>query len=324
MPRKRKTEIAGQNSHEDQTPHAGDTEGASGSMNPLITLPPPPPPLIAELIEWQRRRVHAIRAQSQCDRSCDAYVARYVGYHAGLPPAERIALMKRAAKMREDVEKSRGRVVADDRKVSAPDTADGGGRAVGDDHLNIAPAACLPIIVNTIISRAGWDAMRLDAERRMREIARTFAIWPRCEAVAGFADLGLACIVAEAGNDLTAYPHYYHLWKRLGLAPFRGKAMSRYGSKELTKAEWAEQGYSPMRRGRMAGDVGASLFFAKGKNDYGEVYAKRREQTALTHPDWPPAHSDADARRIMLKVFIKDLWRWWRDAALAVGLEEAA
>ena len=320
----RKTEIAGRNVTETQAASAGSAEGASYPMEPTNRVPPPAPPLIAELIEWQRRRVHAIRAQSQCDRSCDAYVARYIGYHAGLPPAERIALMKRAAKMRDDVEKSRGRNGRKGQATDAPDAADGGGQENNETLDNCAPAACLPIIVNTIISRAGWDAMRLDAERRMREIARTFAVWSRCEAVAGFADLGLACIIAEAGNDLTAYPHYYHLWKRLGLAPFRGKAMSRYGAKELTKAEWSEQGYNPMRRGRMAGDVGASLFFAKVKNDYGEVYAKRREQTALTHPDWPPAHSDADARRIMLKVFIKDLWRWWRDAAATVGLEEAA
>jgi hypothetical protein len=182
----------------------------------------------------------------------------------------------------------------------------------------------LPIIVNTIQSRAGWDAMRVDAERRMREIARTFAIYERCAAIAGFGDLGLACIIAEAGNDLTSYPHYYHLWKRLGLAPFRGKAMSRFKAAELTKAEWSELGYNPMRRGRMAGDVGAALFFAKGRNVYGDVYAQRREQTALTHPDWTPAHSDADARRIMLKALVEDLWRWWVEAARAADLAAAA
>ena len=83
--------------------------------------------------------------------------------------------------------------------------------------------------------------------------------------------------------------------------------MSQFKAAELTKAEWSELGYNPMRRGRMAGDVGAALFFAKGRNAYGDVYARRREQTALTHPDWTPAHSDADARRIMLKSLVEDL-----------------
>jgi hypothetical protein len=268
--------------------------------------------------------VHAIRSQSQCDRSCDAYVSRYIGYHAGLPEAERLALMKRAAKMRTDVAKSRGHDWSEPQPMAAPDAADGGGRNARETHLSTAPDACLPIIVNTIQSRAGWDAMRVDAERRMREIARSFPIYERCTAVAGFGDLGLACIIAEAGNDLTTYPHYYHLWKRLGLAPFRGKAMSRFKTNELTKAEWSELGYNPTRRGRMAGDVGAPLFFAKGKNVYGAVYARRREQTALTHPDWTPAHSDADARRIMLKALVEDLWRWWHEAAKAADLAAAA
>lgn len=299
-------------------------EGAASRVHPRTDLPPPPPAHIAELIEWQRRRVHAIRAQSQCDRSCDAYVSRYLGYHSGLPKAERLALMKQAAKMRAQVEKSRGHVARDDRTADAPDEAGGEGQASREDHSSGALTACLPIIVNTIQSRAGWDALRKDAETRMREIARSLPVWPTCEGVAGFADLGLACIVAEAGNDLSAYPHYYHLWKRLGLAPFRGRAMSSFRKGELNKTEWSEAGYSPMRRGRMAGDVGAALFFAKGRNDYGAVYTERRERTALTHPDWTPGHSDADARRIMLKALVADLWRWWREAAKAVELADAA
>ena len=361
MPRARKTEIAGHESTKPQSRRAGDTEvtglsrrgthrrlaghsevaghyaiaagkvpppggeeGAGVEVTPVRQLPPPPPPLIAELIEWQRRRVHAIRAQSQCDRSCDAYVSRYIGYHAGLPETERLALMKRAAQMRTRVEKDRGQGLSVDLTEGAPDAADGGGQDKNGTQDNIAPAACLPIIVNTIQSRAGWDAMRLDAERRMREIARSFPVYERCAGVAGFGDLGLACIIAEAGNDLTAYPHYYHLWKRLGLAPFRGRAMSTFKTSELSKAEWSELGYNPMRRGRMAGDVGVALFFAKGRNDYGAVYTKRRERTALTHPDWTPAHSDADARRIMLKALVEDLWRWWCEAAKAADLAAAA
>ena len=345
MPRTRKKEIAGHMRSETQTMPAGDTEAAghyaiaTGKVPPpngvvegadrlLDTArsmpPPPPPPLIAELIEWQRRRVHAIRAQSQCDRSCDAYVSRYIGYHAGLPETERLALMKRAAQMRTQVEKDRGQAITEDLYGRAPDAADGGGQDKNGTQDNGAPAACLPIIVNTIQSRAGWDAMRLDAERRMREIARSFPVYERCAAVAGFGDLGLACIIAEAGNDLTAYPHYYHLWKRLGLAPFRGRAMSTFKTSELSKAEWSELGYNPMRRGRMAGDVGVALFFAKGRNDYGAVYTARRERTALTHPDWTPAHSDADARRIMLKALVEDLWRWWCEAAKAADLAAAA
>ena len=156
----------------------------------------------------------------------------------------------------------------------------------------------------------------------MCEIARSFPVWTRAAEVAGFAELGLAVILAEAGNDLTAYPHPMHLWKRLGLAPYKGKAMSSQSG--LTKDEWITAGYNPARRGRMAGDIGAALFFAKDKNAYGAVYAARREHTALTHPDWTKAHSDNDARRIMLKAFVADLWRWWQECAQAADVRDAA
>jgi hypothetical protein len=154
----------------------------------------------------------------------------------------------------------------------------------------------------------------------MARIAITLPVWPRWSAVDGIGEVALASLIAEAGNDLGAYPHWYHLWKRLGLAPYRGRAMSSWKTRgrqadALTSAEWSECGYSPRRRGTIAGDVGVPLFFAKAQHRYGAVYAERRERTALTHPEWTKLHSDNDARRIMLKALVKDLWRWWREAA---------
>jgi len=171
-------EVAGHYPTAPQVRVAGDgtVEGASVHVQPSGWLPPPPPPHIAELIEWQRRRVHAIRAQSQCDRSCDAYVSRYLGYHAGLPKAERLALMKQAAQMRAQVEKSKGHNASESQRSGAPDEAGGEGLGEGAPQVSSALTACLPIIVNTIQSRAGWDALRKDAETRMREIARNLPV----------------------------------------------------------------------------------------------------------------------------------------------------
>ena len=311
LPSSPPTEIAGQFEAESQGVGAREAEGATLVVKTKGGLPPPPPAIL-ELIDLQRRRVHAIKAQSFSDRTCDSYVAHYLGYHSGLPEAEGRALFKQAADMRGDVEKQ----LKKDRKA--------GGQLRVENHVTRAPGldgeghaltVCSPIIVNTILSRAGWDALRKSTEARMCEIARFFPVWTRAAEVAGFAELGLAVILAEAGNDLTAYPHPMHLWKRLGLAPYKGKAMSSQSG--LTKDEWITAGYNPARRGRMAGDIGAALFFAKDKNAYGAVYAARREHTALTHPDWTKAHSDNDARRIMLKAFVADLWRWWQECAQA-------
>lgn len=48
-------------------------------------------------------------------------------------------------------------------------------------------------------------------------------------------------------------------------------------------------------------------------SEYRGVYDARREHTALTHPDWTPGHSHADALRIVSKRVLRDLWRAARD-----------
>ena len=151
----------------------------------------------------------------------------------------------------------------------------------------------------------------------MRAIARSLPVWERVAQIPGFGDLGLAVLVAEAGDDLSAYPHHEHLWSRLGLAPFQGKAGSTWRrSGGLTKQQWTDEfRYNPIRRGTIAGDVGLPLFFAKSSNAYGAVYTARRAHTASTRPEWTALHSHNDARRIMTKALVKDVWRAWRDRA---------
>lgn len=43
-------------------------------------------------------------------------------------------------------------------------------------------------------------------------------------------------------------------------------------------------------------------------SEYGKVYLDRRAHTAVTHPDWTPAHSHNDALRIISKTILKNLW----------------
>lgn len=319
----RDTEITGQTTSENQPTPAREEGAATPSLQAARSIPPPPPNIL-ELVKWQRQWRHAIKEQMHCNQTCDAFTAIQLGYHVGLPKAERKRLFKDAAAMRLSVEKqmkaqrkkdekARGHLRPVDQSRGAP-SLDGEGQTERADRINVALPVCLPIIINTIRSRGGWDQLRDACETAMREIARTFPVWERVAQIAGFSDFGLAVIVAEAGNDLSAYPHHMHLWKRLGLAPYNGKAGSWWVAKGgLTDKEWEELGYSPRRRGTVAGVVGAPLFFAKADNAYGAIYTARREHTALTHPDWTKAHSDNDARRIMTKALIKDVWHMWRE-----------
>jgi hypothetical protein len=308
-------EIAGQRSCENQR---GAITREAAQERPKR---PPAPPDILQLIDLQRQRIRAIRMQSVNDRSADSHSAHYLGYHPGMPEEEGKALFKRVAAWRKSVEKqwkteqkAKGHLVLEDQMDDAiAHNLDGSFDEREDQEI---PSACLPIILNAIISRQCWDAMRIGSEKRMREIAGSLAVWPRCAQVEGFAELGLAVIVAEAGNDLTAFPHHMHLWKRLGLAPYKGKAMSTYHGPALTDEEWKKLGYDKHRLARIVGVVGTPLWLYKHKNDYGAVYAARREHTALTHPeDWTKAHSDNDAKRFMLKRFLAHLWLWWQECA---------
>ena len=321
--------IAGYSNSETQSRPAREEAAATPPLKTTARLLPSPPPAILELIDLQRQRIHAIKAQSFGDRTCDSYVAHFLGYHTGLPEAEGKALFKQAADLRTAVEKQlrkdqkAGGLAGVENHGSDAPGMDGEGQGSTENHSSNALAVCRPIILNTILSRAGWDALRKTTEARMCEIAGQFPVLAR--AVAGFAELGLAVILAEAGNDLTAYPHPMHLWKRLGLAPYKGRAMSQWHGKDLTAAEWVQQGYNGNRLGRIVGCVGTPLFMAKDRpGGYGAVYAARRAHTALTHPDWTKAHSDNDARRIMLKAFIADLWGWWTAGAQAADVSQAA
>lgn len=160
---------------------------------------------------------------------------------------------------------------------------------------------------------------RHEIELEMQRIARRLPVYPWAKSIKGLGDRALAVIVAEAG-DLSAYPKKGHLWKRLGLAPFEGKACSTWRAKGgLTAEQWTEAGYAPRRRAEIYALISEPLFRAQtvANGPYRAIYDRRREATAATHPDWTKAHSHMDALRVMTKYLIRDLWVAWR-AEIAV------
>jgi hypothetical protein len=54
--------------------------------------------------------------------------------------------------------------------------------------------------------------------------------------------------------------------------------------------------------------------FLRTRSPYSEVYHRRRAATALTHPDWPRQRAHLAALRVMVKLFLRDLWTAWRRA----------
>lgn len=177
-------------------------------------------------------------------------------------------------------------------------------------------------------ARAPADPKRALQEKDMEKLAKQLPVASWVETIPGFGLLGLATIIAETG-DLSNYSTVSKVWKRLGYAPYRGKAGSTWKREKwrdapaLTKEEWIANPFSGRRYAlihtisiwllnkQWIGAAKTEDGVGKPNGKYGEVYAKRRAHTAITHPDWTKQHSHMDGLRKMMKEVLKDLHSEW-------------
>lgn len=275
--------------------------------------------LLASIDAQQKIRTFCIKSQSRCDRSMEALIASSLGYVNALSEKERKELFRRAAAIREAVEKG-----GDVHSIIARD---------GQFPCDIS--ALYPLILANAAARKLFDDRRDAAEKAMRQMARQLPVWSAwAKDVRGFGELGLALIVAEAGktHDLGAFSSKEKLWLMLGLAVFNGERQQR----KTSKSEAELHRFSPRRRAEIwvIGDVLLRQQWAGDKTEkggepahptgpYGEVYARRRAHTEprvaatadLPYSDrnkWTPMRCKNDAVRIMTKRLVRDLWREWR------------
>lgn len=252
-------------------------------------------PIIAQLSALQKQRVFAIKTQQRADRSIEALLATMLGYSVGQEQADRKAAFKIATTIRKHVEAG---------------TLDGA--SLTEDQRQVAET-CAPMILLSFTGRQGFDKHRRLVERQMRKLARDLPAYAWAETVKGFSDLGLAIIVAEAG-DLSSYATKERVWKRLGLAVIEGERQQRKAGVEAAAAH----GFNARRRAEIWSLLSDAMFrhqWAGEKDDrpagpagpYGEVYALRKAATA--ERGWTPGHRHNDARRVMSKALIADLWR---------------
>ena len=188
----------------------------------------------------------------------------------------------------------------------------------------------MELAINTDRGRKPFDGMRKAAEKEMEKLAAELPAAGWVESVRGAGLLGLATIVAEAG-DLSNYPNPAKLWKRLGFAPYDGLAGSSWKRetcrpRALTKQEWIDNPFSGERYALMhqiavwlvntqwIGKAKTESGEGEPKGPYGELYAARRKRTLETHPDWSDGHRRMDALRVTMKAFLKDLHGAWHNA----------
>lgn len=258
---------------------------------------------LLRLKSLQARRKTAIVIQSKIWRTIEAYVrVNVIGFSTFDDEATRAKACKQAEKIIKAAKQGKG------------------------------DADVVELVVSSIKAAEPFDAMRNGVEREMRKIARASPLWLWAADVRGLGDLGLAVILAEAG-DPGKYGNVGKMWKRLGLAPIMkgdktqaGKTWRIKGG--LSADDWTAAGYNPKRRAEIYSCIDEPLFRAQSQSldkgtgeitrqagPFRRVYDARRARTAETHPEWSKAHSHGDALRIMTKALISDLWSEWRRAS---------
>jgi hypothetical protein len=258
---------------------------ASFEANPQLSAATPgatpASSLYVQLIELQTRRKFFINLVNQQTNAAKALVRRGMAWRYDLTEDERKKINTAAAK-----------------QVSAVLS----GKAAGSPDMMVVAQAIAPLI-----------AAREGVEKEMKKLVRTLPIHAWARNVRGLGELGLAVILAEAG-DLAGYPSKGHLWKRFGFAPYGGKAYSTWRKTKsggLSADEWTAAGYKATRLAQVFGVVTEPLLRAQtvAGGPYRSVYDRRRAATALSHPDWTKAHSHADGLRVMTKALLRDLWK---------------
>jgi hypothetical protein len=257
---------------------------------------------IALIRRHHRRRRFAMKIQQKLDRALESFIRiNATDWHPDLDEKER-------AKINREVQALIKRIRE-------------GEESEFSDFVKTSDAARKPA-----------DEMRHISEREMEKLAKDLPVHPWIESVHGAGALGLATIVAEAG-DLANYSNVAKLISRLGFAPYDGLAGSTWKRetwrpRALTKEEWIAHPFSGQRYALMiqiAEWLVNAQWIGKKKTgtgegapdgSFGQVYADRRARTKTTHPDWTDGHARADGLRITMKEFLKQLWLQWNGVDL--------
>lgn len=245
----------------------------------------------------QRDRATTVRQRCRIENTRRAMIANRLGYHGGLPEAERKRIMKEADALIE-------RIIE------------------GEPHALSAQVITLEETIKQLKAlEKGYDKRLAGLLRHLPPIVK----W--VEAQRGLSLAGAAIILGETG-DLSLYANPAKVWKRLGLAPKTSRGQSRAGStwRRLSKTgeglhtvEWSEYGYSPRRRSIAYVAANNLVRAGKAKPDKGRpndteyyLYFLRRkeEKKAL---GWKPLRCLRHANMMLGKQLVLNFWIVWTE-----------
>lgn len=281
----------------------------------------------AQLVELGVQRRQFIKARIRVLNAAGALVRRALGWQPSLDEGDSAKIAKQAA------------------KIMSAENAD----ELPEELTSIAKALTVEIATAKKMAEPA-EIYQHQVELLMRKTARRFPVWEAwAKDVRGLSDLGLAIIIAEAGQ-LDKYPTHSKLWRRLGLAPFTKNGETRSCSMwrmkgGLSSDDWTEVGYSPRRRASIFSQVGGSIIGGMGKgyrplvgedieqntklSHYEKVFVHRlryeaaRDET-MKRPDTKEGRESyskvcaAKAQFYTEKRLLRDLWKAWRRATVAL------
>lgn len=243
-----------------------------------------------QLQEAERRYVALERSRIMIDNRLRACVAQFLGYNARMEEAERKAYFTSAEAIIKSIIN---------------------GTPCPVEHVHVVDMVRV-LVISTGIASDGYQKELDNAEKEMVKLAKSLPVWSWAEGVRGFGAKSLARIIGESG-DLNLYANPAKLWKRFGLAPFKGKMCSTWRRKGgLHAAEWSEIGYNPRRRS-VVWNVGECLVKQNQGGAYRKKYdAEKAKKVALASEDWKLIRCHNHGKLMAEKLLILDLWKAWR------------
>ncbi len=210
----------------------------------------------------QRQRAWFIKSRIMVANRLQATVAGTIGYSAGMPEKERLAVFRQAA---ETIKK----IVA--------------GEVESDVGI---------LVLTTMPAINAYEVQTKAIDKLMLQAVKTLPIvdWVEMPDQRGFGLQMLSILIGETG-DLNNYVNPAKVWRRMGCAPYThdDKSMMgktwRSGTKgKLPAAEWEKFGYSPRRRS-IAYLIGEGLLKQNGHGPYRKRYLEAKVNAYKRHPE---------------------------------------
>lgn len=243
-----------------------------------------------------RQRKFAMKQRIRITNALEAYLRTALGWSRDLPEDDQTRIKKAAKEF-----------VADFTRAQAGKETKSDGWKAYEAEIRASLDSC-----------SSWDAMEEFVVDEMCKLLEDDPLWTEFgKPIRGFALKSLSSLIGEAG-DPAQYRSESALWKRFGLAPITIEKDGALISK--APSTWRKRGGLTADQWTAAGDDGgkrfawlfviSDCFIKQNDGKYRAKYDARKAIEKERDPEIKPIIAERRARRAMLKLFIRDFYRF--------------